>query len=82
MERRKSLSEINLRDLFKFSNAIMIRSTLSKWLQYAVTKTGHPNLVLAMISMLFGDDNSFHFARNFWLVAGRRGFACRENSHC
>jgi hypothetical protein len=19
-----------------------------------------------------------HFARNFWLVAGRRGFACRE----
>jgi hypothetical protein len=52
MERRKSLSEINLRDLFKFSDAIMIRSTLSKWLQYAVTKTGHPNLVLAMISML------------------------------
>ena len=25
-----------------------------------------------------GDDNSFHFALNFWLVAGRRGFACRD----
>jgi hypothetical protein len=25
-----------------------------------------------------GGDNSFNFARNCWLVAGRRGFACRE----
>src|ERR1700694_3896234 len=38
--------------LFKFSDAIVIRSTLSKWLQYAATKTGQPNLVLAMISVL------------------------------
>jgi len=31
---------------------IVIRSTLSKWLQDAATKTGQPNLVLAMIAML------------------------------
>jgi hypothetical protein len=30
----------------------VIKSTLSKWLQDAATKTGKPNLVLAMISML------------------------------
>jgi hypothetical protein len=30
----------------------VIKSTLSKWLEDAATKTGKPNLVLAMISML------------------------------
>jgi hypothetical protein len=29
-----------------------MRSTLSKWLQDAATKTGQPHLVLAVISML------------------------------
>jgi hypothetical protein len=52
IERRASLFEIVLRHLFKVSDAIVIRSTLSKWLQDTVTKTGHPHLVLAVISML------------------------------
>jgi hypothetical protein len=31
---------------------VVIKSTLSKWLQDAARNTGKPNLVLAMISML------------------------------
>jgi len=52
MERRESLFEIVLRQLFKFSDTVVIKSTLSKWLQDAARNTGKPNLVLAMISML------------------------------
>ena len=52
MERRESLFEIVLRQLFKFSDTVVIKSTLSKWLQDAARNTGKPNLVLAMISVL------------------------------
>jgi hypothetical protein len=48
----RACSRLVLRHLFKFSDAIVIRSTLSKWLEQAARKTGKPNLVLAMISML------------------------------
>jgi hypothetical protein len=34
-----------------------MRSTLSKWLQDAATKTGQPNPVLAMISTLLARDD-------------------------
>src|SRR3984893_12929977 len=48
----RACSELALRYLFKFSDAIVIKSPLSKWLHDAATNTGQPNLVLAMISVL------------------------------
>src|ERR1700675_1023351 len=48
----RACSKLALRYLFKFSDAIVIKSTLSKWLHDAATNTGQPNLVLAMISVL------------------------------
>src|SRR3984893_10464454 len=46
----RACSKLALRYLFKFSDAIVIKSTLSKWLHDAATNTGQPNLVLASIS--------------------------------
>jgi hypothetical protein len=56
------------------------RSALLKWLQDAATKSGQPNLVLAMISMLLAATKFFFYTE--FLASSADADSLVENSHC